>query len=254
MLEGGCYTARHYKVCDTPPKCRRDYHHLYDSRRKVGKISRRDASVAHLPPLPVLCRKVASFGCHCSLLTSSTEHQMQLRRQHSSYVQESPLRDSGNQLLASCVTPCDQNPLGDGLTTRSGMNLSILNCNCTIPGSRHDGQSRSSKVHVCSPVFKKLHNLGKPRFKKLQHVTQTNHPVVDESVLSTNVSAGELPLDEGAPFCNDEQLGSDPSFPPIKCVIHKVADDDDPFLLVPSDEGAPTASDQHDYVLRPTST
>jgi hypothetical protein len=134
------------------------------------------------------------------------------------------------------------------------MNLSILNYNHTIPGLRHDGQSPSSKVQICSPVFKKLYNLGKPRFKKLQHMTKTNHTVVDESVLSMNVSAVELPLDEGAPFCNDEQLGSDQSIPPIKCAIHDVADDDDPFLLVPSDEGAPAASDQHDDDLLPTST
>ena len=87
----------------------RQYHQIYyRSRGLGGEICRRDAAVADLPPLPVLCRKkerVNIIGCDCSRLTKSTEYQKQLRGHYTSWVRKSTVGGSGNELLLSYITP-----------------------------------------------------------------------------------------------------------------------------------------------------
>jgi hypothetical protein len=87
-------------------ECRPEFHQLYDSLRKVGKISDSDAAIASLDPLTVTCPKKKKInGCGCSILTGDQQFQRRIREYYSSTVASSSKSDPGNQLLASFVTP-----------------------------------------------------------------------------------------------------------------------------------------------------
>ena len=165
--------------------CRKDYHRKWSYERRDGGISKRDEKVANLPPLDAhLCRKIKKasvVGCHCSLLFQNKEYQKQLQGGYIAVVRNSQDSSSGNKLLASyitCSSEADKNKydhlLRKGMASRI-MISKIVHYSYRLPGYRDGEKPPGEEFLICSAVFMKLFSLGKPRFKKLQGLSNAEY-------------------------------------------------------------------------------
>jgi hypothetical protein len=90
---------------------RKEYQREYSSRRKEGKISIRDAAIAGLPPLPIMCRKKDKRGgnrCECTIVMESRMYQKQIRDDYCAFIKKSQVSAAGNHLLVSYITPIEE--------------------------------------------------------------------------------------------------------------------------------------------------
>jgi hypothetical protein len=186
--------------------CRKEYLQGWNRKRNVGAISLRDAAVAHLPALPQI--RCHGNGCYCSLLTKNREYQTQLRGDYCAFVKNSNGGCSGNKLLASYITPSkesDKNRYNKLL--RNGKASVVIHFAYRLPGFRDLDEIKGDGVSICSAVFKKLFNLGKPRLKKLQGLSTQQccgHPPTlqvthEEAVLGPAQEQNEMFVGEGQP-------------------------------------------------------
>jgi hypothetical protein len=180
----------------------KEYQRKYHRKRKDGHISTRDASVLNLPPLQVLCKakkKANRIACHCSELTRNSENQQLLRQHYTAVVRKSTSRGAGNELLVSYIKPPLKSDEGkyDKLL-RDGKGTNIVNYSYRLPLYDEKENRLKGDIILCSPVFKKLFNLGKPRLKKLQELSTLKNgscgPRILKGMRKNDTSKEPLPI------------------------------------------------------------
>jgi hypothetical protein len=150
---------------------RPEFHQLYDSLRKVGKISDRDAAVASLEPLTATCtKKKKTNGCGCSILTGDQEFQRRIREYYSSTVASSSSSNPGNRLLVSFVKPLSDtrkrqyDKLNHNRTTVAGSDVVCVWCRSVpifaLSANNHKWNSRDCPDFLaslaCLETFKRV--------------------------------------------------------------------------------------------------